>query len=96
MPPLIIFGWLPGNGCPEGKGGGPFDGGLKLEGGPLAAVGVDAPLCVPCTPPPPGMGRNAIGRITAFPYKINKNVNITFFLTHMLTRCWLSVDKSLL
>ena len=56
-------------GCPEGSGGGPFEGGLKLEGVALAAVGVDAPLWVPCPPPPPGMGRNAIGRMTAFPYK---------------------------
>lgn len=54
-------------GCPEGSGGGPFEGGLKLDGVALAAVGVDAPLWVPCPPPPPGIGRNAIGRMTAFP-----------------------------
>ena len=64
LPPTC--GWVTDEGWPEGRGGGPLEGGLKLEGGPLA-VGVDWPLWVPGAVPPPGIGRNAIGRITAFP-----------------------------
>ena len=40
MLPPTCDGRFPDEGWPEGSGGGPLDGGLKLEGGPLA-VGVD-------------------------------------------------------